>query len=313
MKEGEKITVLMPVYNHGYLIRRAVDSVLNQSFGNFEFIIIDDGSEDNTSEKIAHYNDSRIVYKKRPHKGLASSLNYGLCECDTRWVARFDADDINLPDRLEKQVRFLKENPDVNILSTRSVYFNSGGKMFFYNPPLEHEDILKSMYYINPVNHSSVMYDRELVLSVGGYNKEYRYFEDYELWLRLRDKAVFRNLPDYSIIVNESERFFSEDKQVLGELLLLTAEKDSENGKLSEKEYNNISGWINFYYLQRKKSRKHFVKSLCFKNALSIMLTYFPEDFVNNMIRGKMHKRISSKFNGIRRYRKILRKLDAFD
>jgi len=107
--ERETITVLMPAYNAGSYIREAIVSILEQTYTDFELLIVNDGSTDNTISVVMSFNDPRIVLVNKDHHGIAAALNTGLRLCDTYYIARFDADDICMPDRLEKQFNFLIE------------------------------------------------------------------------------------------------------------------------------------------------------------------------------------------------------------
>src|SRR5438309_494210 len=106
-----KITVLMPAYNAGKYIRASIESVLNQTYQNFELLIINDGSTDDTISIVLSINDPRIVLVNKEHEGIATTLNTGLRLADTYYIARFDADDICMPQRLEKQFNFLEDHP----------------------------------------------------------------------------------------------------------------------------------------------------------------------------------------------------------
>src|ERR1041385_423561 len=110
--DRQKITVLMPAYNAGKYIREAIESVLRQTHSNFELLIVNDGSTDDTVSVILSFDDPRIVLVNKEHEGIAQALNTGLRLAYTHYVARFDADDICMPDRLEKQFNFLEDHPD---------------------------------------------------------------------------------------------------------------------------------------------------------------------------------------------------------
>ena len=112
-----KVSVLMPVYNtkEEYL-REAIESILNQTFTDFEFIIINDGSTNNAEEVIKSYKDSRIKYYRQENHGLIYTLNYGLSLCNGEYIARMDSDDISLPFRFEKQIEVLDKNPNIGIV-----------------------------------------------------------------------------------------------------------------------------------------------------------------------------------------------------
>src|SRR5688572_23962176 len=113
----------MPAYDCGKLIAQSIKSILNQIYNELDFIIIEDGSTDNTEEIVNGFKDSRIIYKKTENKGTSAALNYGLKFCTGEWVARIDADDLNIPGRLETQVNFIETNPQYDIISSWSVYF----------------------------------------------------------------------------------------------------------------------------------------------------------------------------------------------
>ena len=111
-----KVTVLMPVYNCEKYLRESIESILNQTFKDFEFLIINDGSSDKSAEIVESYNDNRINFvQNEKNIGLAASLNRGLDIAKGEYIARMDADDISLPERLEKQVRFMETNPQIGI------------------------------------------------------------------------------------------------------------------------------------------------------------------------------------------------------
>src|SRR5215207_4826322 len=153
------ISVLMPAYNCGKYIHNSIKSILSQTYQDFEFIIIDDGSTDDTEEIIMRFKDSRIAYHKTENKGTSAALNYGLKLCTSEWVARIDADDLNTPARLESQVNFLEENPEYDVVSSWSVYFKDTDKiLFLLKPPVEHSDIYDFLDLHNPINQSGVIY-----------------------------------------------------------------------------------------------------------------------------------------------------------
>lgn len=113
------VSVLLPVFNGAKTLGLAIKSILSQSFKDFEMVIIDDGSIDNSSQIINSYSDKRIRLFQRNHAGLASSLNFGISKCRGKYIARMDADDISLGNRLANQKKFLDNNPSVDIVATR--------------------------------------------------------------------------------------------------------------------------------------------------------------------------------------------------
>ena len=196
-KRTINISVLMPVYNCSQYVSAAVKGILNQTFKEFEFIIIDDGSTDGTEKIISGIKDKRIIYKKTKHKGTSAALNFGISIASGNWIARLDSDDLNVPSRLEKQVNFILSNPDVDILSSWSVYFKDPGKiLFLLKEPIEHGDIYDYLNLHNPINSSSVIYRKSLIKKAK-YNEEFTSNEDFELFFRLRDEVKFHNIPEF--------------------------------------------------------------------------------------------------------------------
>ncbi|HTK19974.1 MAG TPA: glycosyltransferase family A protein, partial [Mucilaginibacter sp.] len=126
-----KITVLMPAYNAGKYIREAIESVLRQTHCNFELLIVNDGSTDNTVCVVLSFNDPRIVLVNKEHEGIAQALNTGLRLAEGHYVARFDADDICMPDRLEKQFNFLEDHPDYVLTGSDAEYILENGEYLF--------------------------------------------------------------------------------------------------------------------------------------------------------------------------------------
>lgn len=184
------VSVLMPVYNGERYLHQAVDSILGQTLTNFEFIIINDGSTDNTAEILDGYKDPRIVrLNNGKNIGLVGSLNRGLAEARGELIARMDADDVSYPDRLVEEVSFLSSHPEVGLVSTNFYLIDSRSEIIGglgLNKLLKGEQVEWELYWGNPVVHPSVMFRASLIRSVGGYPPGYLYYaEDYALWLRL--------------------------------------------------------------------------------------------------------------------------------
>lgn len=195
------VSVLMGVHNGERFLKNAIVSILEQTITDFEFVIIDDGSTDNTPHILAQYMDPRIQVVTQANQGLTRTLNSGLRLCQGRFIARMDADDQALPNRFEKQVNFLLNNPDVVML----------GSGFRQEDLLRQrsEDIIlpktdaairRAMLSGNPFCHPAVMMRRDALLAVGGYDESFRYTQDYELWSRLIAYGRFHNLPEVLLV-----------------------------------------------------------------------------------------------------------------
>jgi glycosyltransferase involved in cell wall biosynthesis len=187
MPADPKITVLMPAYNAGNYIAEAIASVLAQSFTDFEFLIVNDGSTDNTLDVIHSFGDSRIIVISQNNQGVASALNTGLHYARGKYIARFDADDICHPKRLEIQYDFMRSNSGYYILGSAADYMDmSGSYVFNYQPPGYSDEQIKQLDYAQcPFIHSTVFYQKDVIVAAGGYNKNALGFEDHLLWRSL--------------------------------------------------------------------------------------------------------------------------------
>ena len=195
------ISVAMSVFNGGPYLDEAITSIRAQSFGDFEFLILDDGSTDNSAAIIAAHaaHDSRIRPIFRENRGLVASLNQLVAEARAPLVARMDADDISLPDRFARQMAFLAANPDHGVIGTDCSRIGPDGRELDLPPiprPLTHAQILANLESGPLLNHNAVIYSREAVLGVGGYRPAFAHAEDYDLWLRLSQVTKLANLPE---------------------------------------------------------------------------------------------------------------------
>lgn len=191
-----KVTVLMPVYNGGRFLREAVDSILKQTYRNFEFIVINDGSTDNTCDILRTYSDSRLFVFEQKNLGIIASLNKGIKLSQGEYIARMDADDISEPDRLAKQVEFLDNHPAIGVLGIISkIIDEQANELPKLNLPTNHKNILARLLLDNCFVHSSIMLRKNLFETHGYYSKNAILCEDYELFLRLSCVTQLANLP----------------------------------------------------------------------------------------------------------------------
>lgn len=175
-----------------------MESILAQTFSDFEFIVLDDGSSDDTPRILDSFRDPRIVrLKNHENIGLVKSLNKGLEVARGEWVARMDADDVSYPERFQKQMDYLAAHPEVGVLGTGVAVVDEQGKQLStLREPLFHHLIVWKMFFECPIIHPTVMMNRSLVAAIGGYNPAFRHIEDTELWGRLVHRTHFANLPD---------------------------------------------------------------------------------------------------------------------
>ncbi len=200
MTDKPKISVLISVYNTEKFIEQALKSIYSQTYQDFEVIIIDDASTDRTSEILVKMKDSRtFIYRNSENIGLTKSLNIGLKLCRGEYIARMDADDISHPQRFEKQVKFLDENPNCTVLGCWCARIDSNGEICgaYDRRPTEPDGIKAGLLDGNCVAHGTAMLRRTSLIEVGGYNEKYMYSQDYDLWLRLSEIGEIRNMGEY--------------------------------------------------------------------------------------------------------------------
>ena len=190
------ISVIMPVYNGEKYLREAIDSILNQTFTDFEFIILNDGSIDRTEEIILSYNDPRIVYiKNKENLQIVKTLNKGIGLARGKYIARMDADDISLPIRFEKQIKYMEKNPQIGVCGTWLQTF--GTRHEKWKMPVSHNGIIMRMLFHSSLMHATVFFRKSMIMPYKKiYNEAFNKAEDYELWIRLSDKIEFANIPE---------------------------------------------------------------------------------------------------------------------
>ncbi len=187
-KQSPKISVLMPVYNVAAFVAASIESILDQSFQDFEFIIIDDGSTDGTSEVVGVYEDPRIVFVQRRHLGTVYQLNFGLAIAKGEYIARQDGDDWSHPERLEKQIDFIESRPDYGVVSSAMSLVDEKGhslKVLRYPAEPDYEKLMEKCC----ISHPASMWHREIHKRIGGYDEEFNKncCEDYDFWLRVSE------------------------------------------------------------------------------------------------------------------------------
>ena len=194
-----EISVILPVYNAEQYIAEAVNSILNQTFNDFECIIINDGSTDNSLTILQELakKDPRIVLVSRENKGLIATLNEAISHAKGKFIARMDADDIALPLRLEKQYHYLTKNPTVAVLGTGYRFISESGEIGRKRHTLStFNDVKASLFFGNPIAHPSVMINYQLLGKQYRYKEHYKTIEDFELWCRISQKYKIENLKE---------------------------------------------------------------------------------------------------------------------
>jgi len=211
MNGKPKVSVIMTVYNEQEHIKKSVTSVLNQTYEDFELVIVNDGSNDRTREILENeFNDRRMKIFNQENKGRVKALNQALKLSMGKYIAILDADDYCLPERLEKQVEFLDRNPDVGAVGTAYYRYDEiRREKWIRKYPTENEKIKKEMSKYMPLAHSSVMIRRYCLNKIGNYDEEFDTLQDMELLIRIAKKFKLANLDEPLIIRNiRSDSFF---------------------------------------------------------------------------------------------------------
>lgn len=199
------VSVIMTVYNGEQFVSRAIRSIQQQTWSDFEFIIVNDGSKDNTQQILleAQASDPRIRVISQPRVGRAKALNIAWTQANGQYIANLDADDTAMPDRLEKQLSFFRQHSEVGMLSTacKLVYKGEAIKEKIVIPPLTNSDLRRALMRRNPIVHSSVMLPRHVLEEIGGYNESLRVVVDYDLWVHIACQYPLASLADVTTIM----------------------------------------------------------------------------------------------------------------
>jgi glycosyltransferase involved in cell wall biosynthesis len=261
------ISVVMTMYNSREYLKECIESVLTQTYKDFEFIIVDDGSTDDSVSIIKSYNDSRIHLICECHDYI-HSLNVAISESKGKFIAHMDSDDIMLKHRLYEQVKYMESHPDIDVLGSGVEYF---GKTVINIPVLEkHNEIVASMIVSSPLIHPTVMFRRESLIKVYGengichiYEEDFKYAEDVRLWITLSIKKFrFANLNIVLVRYRTSEKQITATRavEIKNALRIMRAELfDYINNEIS---FCNDQELKNFYKIscimyKRKVLRKN--------------------------------------------------------
>jgi glycosyltransferase involved in cell wall biosynthesis len=195
MEHREELSVLMCARDSEAYIRDSIASILGQTYGDFRFVIVENGSTDRTWEIINSFRDTRIRPFQTEVKQLNYNLNFGMTMTGAKWIARMDSDDVSEPDRLSRQMEHVRGNPGVHVLGTGFTTFGADVKPRKVLPPCGNAAVRRNLPFRLAICHPSVMFLRSRVLAVGGYGGGF-HSQDIDLWLRLsRDRTtVFDNV-----------------------------------------------------------------------------------------------------------------------
>lgn len=237
------VSIILPTYNRSEYLVRAIKSVLDQNYNNFELIIINDGSTDKTSEIISQYQDSRIkIIENKENLGFVRSLNKAINYAQGKYIARIDDDDFwSDSQKLEKQIKFLENNPEYVLVSSGMIKIDKNGKEIKkYLFPEKDEEIREKMLLTDYFVHPGVVFKKQTWEKAGGYNEQFYFSQDWDLWARLGKIGKMYNFPEYFVSVMESGENRTSNK--MGYHLLL-------NQKIRKKYSRDYPHFWRYYLL----------------------------------------------------------------
>lgn len=302
------VSVVMSVYNGEEYLNEAIDSILSQTFKSFEFIIINDGSTDSSSKIIRSYTDSCIVLIEQENTGLSKALNIGIGRARSDLIARMDADDINMPERIKLQYEFLKEHPEcVAVGSNAEVIDMNGNYIFTSDQTLTWEEIkTKIILKSTPFFHSSTMFRTRIFKECGGYNIKLYTAQDGDLFYRMSRYGELRNIQDILIKYRITPYAISRKTRV-ARFVQKRARKLAMKGVLQNNYYNwmikvqtrkrsNSFKYYNYHILLAKKylwnnydvnnARHHLKKAFNYKKfSIQIIVLFLLSYIDSNVIK----------------------------
>jgi glycosyltransferase involved in cell wall biosynthesis len=267
------ISILLPTYNACGTISCSIKSILNQTFTEFELLILDDGSTDDTAEIVRLFDDGRIRYISLPHQGLALTLNEGLLLAKFDIIARMDADDISMPTRLEEQYQFLRTQKINAIIACDYAIFRDSAIQYHVRGS-NHPTVIKKRLALHPdIPHPGVMFYKKFIIDSGMYHDIP--LEDYELWLRIKDHAEFHILKKILLLVGHSTTSLTNNdvrRRYLNHYTLQESffvDLKKEFGLQNQDEENIIRGWREYFYGTNERARSYW-------NNIGLRVVFYP-------------------------------------
>lgn len=287
------VSIIMPVYNAEKFLKETVESMLNQTYTDFEFLIFNDGSRDRSLAVLQQYTDPRIrLIHSDQNRGYLYWLNAGIAESKGKYIARMDSDDISMPDRLDKQVSFLEQNPQIAIVGTGIVIFNDQTGEKSYHSLSSEQEIRWGLIFKNRLIHPSVMMRRDAIISSEIlYKQEFYGSEDYRFWTEaIQHNLSVTNLPSVLLKYRDHgnnftkknrDRQIDNSKRIAKDYLsfLLPAISENKAGEMVEKIYATGPDAI--------VSLFHDFREACKPNELEQLIPFLRDCIVEQFFRIK--------------------------
>jgi len=285
-----KVSVILPTYNRAHMITEAIDSVLSQTFEDFELIVVDNYSTDNTESVVKSYRDNRIRYFKHRNHGLVSvSRNYGIEKSSGEYIAFLDDDDLWLPEKLEKQLKILDSNKELGLVYSDYYFIESNGNLIgetcFRSLKPFRGNVFNELMVGNFIPQLTVLVRREVLDMVGGFNLRYKIAQDYDLWLRIAEQYPLdfteEPLAKYRThggnISRNQELAVGEQIQLVEYWLVKKGDLKREFRRKAKQEQAIRHAWLLLYYFRNHENRKTVSECLNLIKLLPYSLVLIPK------------------------------------
>lgn len=301
-----KVSVLMTVYNDEKYLRKSIESILNQTFTDFEFIIVNDGSTDTTLEILQYYSsvDTRIILIDQTNTGMTKALNRGLSIAKGKYIARIDSDDISFPNRLALEVDFLENNSDIDLVGGGAQIIDDKDNIIGLRNIIV-KNASKALLHLNIYQHSDVMFRRIVLEKVFGYRDKFRNAQDYDLWLRISEVSKIAKIKDilghwrlnpsgYTVARNHEQNCEAKLIKKFHQQRTQTGHDSYDQynptlavihgQKINDDQYNYIAGCIMIHSLQliegREKIKPYMIKTKSIHSILIFLISFFPKPII---------------------------------
>ncbi len=295
------ISVLLTTYNDSEFLPFSIKSVLNQTYSNFEFVIVDDGSLDYTEQIVNSFLDKRINYYKINHAGRSKALNYGLSVCKNEWVALIDSDDLWHPEKLQKQKELINDEND--IIFTNAYFFYKKFILFDGMCPNDQIKLQKKILLHGCLVNSSLIYNKRKIIKIGLYNTELTNSEDYDLLIRLAANSNYKYIDDYLVFCRLRNNSLSTINNVdTKKNIRLIQKKYFESSKNYifkniNSENHILNAWREYFYGTKETARKIWWqnKNLFLKDyriSIAFIFTFLPKPIFEIILSQRFRLRI---------------------
>jgi len=286
------VSVIIPTYNRVRYIAEAINSILNQTYQNYEILVVDDGSTDETQKAVAAIESEKIRYFYRDHQGISLSLNFGINHSRGRYIARLDSDDIFFPEKLKRQVQLLEANPEVDLVYTQVYNMTEDGKIICaypesHNLPSEPLRTLRSFLF---APSQSIMFRRDCIEKIGAYDENFTVAEDWDFCIRMAQEFKFAYINQPLVKVRKHAAMITRNGIQKIKHIIAVLEKHRELLSLGE-GYRWLSphyytlGREYFFIENYELAQSAFQKALSLSSTnflamLYFFLCYFPPNFI---------------------------------